>query len=128
MAALRSQNLLLTPYSAVLLEELSISAGQEISRILWNPKAHYCVHKSPPLFTIQSHINPILALPNDLRSILIFFFHLRLSLSSVLVFSFHPQPSMHLSLIHATCLAHLIILYLITQVIFCGGAKHEDRR
>ena len=65
-------------------ESNRFAASQEIPRILWNPKLHYCIHKCPLPVPILSQLDPVdnPPHPTSWRSILILSSHLRLGLTS----------------------------------------------
>jgi len=65
-----------------------LSASQEITCILWNPKVHYRIRKFPHLsLSWASSIQSINPHPNSWRSILILSSHIRLGLPSSLFLS-----------------------------------------
>jgi hypothetical protein len=101
-------------------ETASCATTQKHSSILWNPKVHCHVHKSPPLVSILSQIDPVHTTPSNLRYIFILSTHLCLGLPSVLFPSGFPTniPYMHFSPIRATCPTRLIFHNLIILIIF----------
>ena len=106
---------LLTPWSRVLLEKLTGSAaGQQIPRILWNPKVHHRTHKCPPPVPILSQLHPVPTNPPiPWRSILILSSHLRLGLPNGLFPSCFPTRTLCTPLpspIRATWPGNLILL------------------
>ena len=71
--------------------------------ILWNRRVHYCVHKSPPVVTVVSQINPSHPVhPVYLRSILLSS-HLCLCLPSDLFPSVFSTKTLYVFLFPFTC-------------------------
>jgi hypothetical protein len=50
-------------------EAANCAATQELPSVLWNPKVHYRLHKSPLLIAILSQIDPIPTIPSYLSKI-----------------------------------------------------------
>jgi hypothetical protein len=97
-----------------------VCSHSRTSRVLWNPKVHYRVHKSSPLVPILSQIDPIHTIPSYLsKNHFNMVTHLRLGLPSGLFPSVFPTNILYVFLfsqICVTCPVHLIINLLILTI------------
>jgi hypothetical protein len=98
-------------------EAASCAATQEFPNILWNPKVHYGVEKSPPLVPIVCHINPVYTISSYLSKIHLHIIHAPMTWSSKWSLSSrHSHQVLYAFLtcpMHATRPANLVFLYLI---------------
>jgi hypothetical protein len=108
-------------------EAATCASTEELPNILWNPKFHCHVYKNLPLVSILDHVIPVHStLFYSVIFILILSSHLSIGPSSSLFPSDLPTRNLFaflLSLMCATCPAHLILLYLIVLMIFLEKYK-----
>jgi hypothetical protein len=90
----------------------SIEPSLEIPRILWNPKVHYRIQKSPPSVSILSQIDPVHAPLSHFSKIYFnIIFSYTASIPSGLPSRFPTKPCMHL---------------IVTRKVFYSGVNARN--
>jgi hypothetical protein len=100
----------------------NLSATQEFTKILRNPKARYHFHNSSPLDRVVSQMNPVHTTPSWFSAVHLSIF-LRLAVPSGVFPSacFHQEPiCIPLLPVRATCPVHIFLLYLAKSRCYEG--------
>jgi hypothetical protein len=99
------------------------------SNPIWNPKFHFCFHRSTQLSPALIQMNPVHNFSSfSLRCILILSFQLHLDILSCLFYSVFSTNILYAFLISPMCVTfytHLILLDLIKLTIF-GEAYNKE--
>jgi hypothetical protein len=114
-------------------EANSFSASHEVSRILWIPKINYRGYKCWPLVSVLSQINPVLNLPSSSSSYFLKIQCINFILprtgtlgcpSCIFPQGFPTTPCAPvLSPIFVTCSVHLVLLYLVAEILFVEPSR-----
>jgi hypothetical protein len=107
----------------------SRSDTQEFLNILWNPKVHYRVHKSPLLVRMRSQLNSVHTTQAyfSLKSILMLFFHLRLGASSGLFPYGFPIKALY-TFIFSPYVLHVLRISSLFIVLIAFGKEYKTWR
>jgi hypothetical protein len=111
------------PFTAITTISCVTKEMHKLTPCRQNLKVHHSIHKSLLPVPILSQLNPLNPSP---RSILIPSYHLHLSLPSGIFPSGFPAKTLYTFLSspkHATCPAHLILLYVICIMMFSDEYK-----
>jgi hypothetical protein len=113
-------------------EAANCAATQELPSVLWNPKAHYRIHKSPPLVPILSQMDPIYNIPSYLSKIHFNIVHLPTSWSFQWSLSFwcsHQYPTCIPLLPHSCYMPCLspILLDLIISIMLEKSTSYSSQ-
>jgi hypothetical protein len=91
-------------------EVVSLSSTKKFPSILWNPKVHCRVYKSPPVISLLNQINPVHTITSYFcKPISIYCSYLRLGLSSGPFPSVFPAKTLHVFLFSFVLHTTLII-------------------
>ena len=90
------------------------SSGQEIPRLLWNPKVHYLIHNTPPPVPILSQTSSLRAFPP----------HFLMSHFNIILQSTHRSPKRPLSIRSPN--RNSICASLDTHTCYMGRLSHSS--
>jgi hypothetical protein len=98
-------------------EAASTSTGQEMSRVLWNPKVRYRIHNRPPRAPVLSHMNPFHVFPY-------YFMKITLMFTPIYAWVFQVFFSFRFPCQNPVCIfALLVVFFIFNEIILAVPCK-----